>query len=64
MRNNPPKVDWTYDWPAFRIEKDDPLTKTVTASYETVLEESAKYQSWQPVSDAIWYQDVGVPSKS
>lgn len=33
----------------------------VAASYEAVKGEQAKYQSWQPVSDARWYQDAGVP---
>ncbi len=62
LRDNPPKVDWSYDWPPFRIEKEHPLTKVVATSYEAVLKKPAKYQSWQPVSDARWYQDAGVPS--
>lgn len=62
LRENPPKVDWTYDWPAFKIEAEHPLAQTVASAYEAVLLEPAKFQSWQPVSDARWYQDCGVPT--
>lgn len=62
LRANPPRVDWSYDWPAFRIEPDHPLSRTVAGAYEAVMGEPARYQSWQPVSDARWYQNAGVPS--
>jgi acetylornithine deacetylase len=62
LRDNPPTIDWSYDWPPFRIEEDHPLTRVVATSYQAVLNQKARYQSWQPVSDARWYQDAGVPS--
>ena len=62
LRENPPIVDWWYDWPAFRIDKDHALTETVAMAYEAAMQEPPRYQSWQPVSDARWYQDLGVPS--
>lgn len=62
LRENPPTVDWWYDWPPFWIDKDHPLTKTVASAYETVLKQPAQYMAWQAVSDARWYQDAGVPS--
>ena len=62
LRENPPIVDWSYDWPAFHIDKDHALTETVAMAYEAAMREPPRYQSWQPVSDARWYQDLGVPS--
>jgi len=62
LRENPPVIDWCFDWPAFTIEREHSLTQAVASSFEAVYKKPALYQSWQPVSDATWYQNAGVPS--
>ncbi len=62
LREHPPDVQWRLDWPPFRIEQDHPLVSAAGRAYETVLGEEPRYMTWQPVSDARFYQECGVPS--
>jgi acetylornithine deacetylase/succinyl-diaminopimelate desuccinylase family protein len=62
LREHPPVLEWWEDWEAFYIEKDHPLSKTVSNSVREVLREEPEYMCWQPTTDARWYQDAGVPS--
>jgi len=61
LSKHPPKVEWRLDWGAFWIEKDHPLTKAVESAYLKVIGPPAKYHTWQPVSDARFYEDNGIP---
>ena len=62
LREHPPDVQWRLDWPPFRIEQDHPLVTAAGRAYETVLGQEPRYMTWQPVSDARFYQECGVPS--
>lgn len=62
LRKNPPKVEWKIDWPPFWIDKEHPLTKVVENAYLDVIGPPPRYMAWQPVSDARFYQENGVPS--
>ena len=62
LREHPPDVQWRLDWPPFEIDRDHPLVGAASDAYESVLGEPAKYMAWQPVSDARFYQECGVPT--
>jgi len=62
LREHPPRLEWWQDWAPFILEKDHPLSKTVSNAYRDVLGEEPQYMCWQPTTDARWYQDAGVPS--
>ena len=62
LREHPPEVQWRLDWPPFEIDRNHPLVEVTSTAYESVMGESARYMAWQPVSDARFYQECGVPS--
>ena len=62
LANNPPELDWRFDWPKFSIPRDHPLTQSCAYAYREALGAEPSYQSFQPVSDNTWYMQAGAPA--
>jgi acetylornithine deacetylase/succinyl-diaminopimelate desuccinylase family protein len=62
LRDNPPTLEWRFDWPPFAISRDHPLTQACHYAYTEAFEQEPRYQSFQPVSDNTWYMHAGAPA--
>ena len=62
LAENPPELEWRFDWPKFSIPRDHPLTQACAYAYREALGDEPRYQSFQPVSDNTWYMQAGAPA--
>ena len=67
LREHPPKVEWKIVWPAFVVDEDHPICRSVADAHEEAAQGSrhegpAKVSGWYAVSDAAFLNPQGVPS--
>jgi acetylornithine deacetylase len=62
LAENPPELEWRFDWPQFSIPRDHPLTQACAYAYREALGDEPRYQAFQPVSDNTWLMQAGAPA--
>jgi acetylornithine deacetylase len=62
LAENPPELEWRFDWPPFSIPRDHSLTLACAGAYREALGHEPRYQSFQPVSDNTWLMQAGAPA--
>ena len=67
LRQHPPKLDWKVNWPAFVVDEDHPICRTVASAHEqaahgTRFEGPAVFAGFYAVCDAAFLNSQGVPS--
>ena len=67
LRDHPPVLDWKMNWPAYDVDPDHPICRTVASAHEeaardTRLEGPAKFAGFYAVCDAAFLNPQGIPS--
>jgi acetylornithine deacetylase/succinyl-diaminopimelate desuccinylase-like protein len=69
---NPPELEWRFDWPPYSLAADHPLTSTVIRARRDVLGEPAhsgpdpdpRIRAFDAVDDAMLFDQAGIPALS
>ena len=67
LRQHPPKLEWKGNWPAYVVNEDHPIGRTVAAAHEqaaqgTRFDGLAVFAGFYAVCDAAFLNPQGVPS--
>ncbi|MEK3935673.1 ArgE/DapE family deacylase [Sporosarcina sp. FSL W7-1349] len=62
LRENPPKLEFLLNWPAFNVPKDHPITQATVEAHEEVTGQPAKVLGFAAVADASFLNERGIPS--
>jgi acetylornithine deacetylase/succinyl-diaminopimelate desuccinylase-like protein len=72
LAENPPELEWRFDWPPYSLAPDHPLTGTVIKARRDVLGEPAhsgpdpdpRIRAFDAVDDAMLFDQAGIPALS
>ena len=62
LRQNPPEIEWVFDWPPFNTPKDAPIAQLAQAVAAEVVPGSGDLTGMNAVCDAPFLWEKGIPS--